>query len=167
MVITLQDAQSAERSAPLRIKFAGLTQRGDLVPDALDEYQQFFTWLPEGWQAVRLGDIETRTEYMRPAWHISGGQLDLVAVEHETGIELILIGVATAILSDAAKGFIKWAWARWQNLRAGSAIPKEPASLVIEVPRDDSSLPPIRLVIPPPVSDNDLARYIRLALASS
>jgi hypothetical protein len=97
---------------------------------------------------------------------LSDGRLDLVAVEHETGLELILIGVATGILSDAAKGFIKWACRRWQELRKHSPYPKVSPSFVIEVPRVGSNGLPIRLVIPPPVSDDDLARYLRVALAS-
>ena len=166
MTFTLEEAQRLEESAPLRIKFAAINDRGDLISDASEEYLRFFAPLPDGWGALSLGNINTRREYSQPAWHVSQGELSLVAVEHETGIELILVGVVTAVLSDAATGFIKWAWSRWQELRKNPPHPKEAPSFVIEVPRADSSAPPIRLVIPPPVSDEDLGHYLRVALAS-
>jgi hypothetical protein len=166
VTFSLEAAQRLEESAPLRIKFASMNDRGDLIGDAGEEYLRFFTSLPDGWRAGRLGDIDTRREYLQPAWLVSRDELNLVAVQHETGIELILEGVATGVLSNAATSFIKWAWGRWQELRKDSPNLKTSPSFVIEVPRADSSAPPIRLVIPPPVTDEDLGRYLRVALAS-
>lgn len=164
MTITLDEAQRLELAAPLRIKFAAIDPLGNVYGDASEEYSHFFAPLPDGWSAVRLGEINSRLGYPQTAWHMSQEELDLVAVEHETGIELIFLGVVTNIVSAAAMGFIKWAWSRWQGLRQDT--PKRSSSVVIEVPRVGSSAPPIRLVIAPPVSDEDLSRYLRVALAS-
>jgi hypothetical protein len=166
VTITLEAAQQLEESAPLRIKFAAMNDRGDLISDASEEYLRFFSPLPGDWRASSLGTISTRREYMQPAWLVSQGEFSLVAVEHETGIELILVGIVTAVLSDAATSFIKWAWGRWQELRKDPPHLKVSPSFVIEVPRADSSAPPIRLILPPPVSDEDLSHYLRVALAS-
>jgi hypothetical protein len=163
-MVTREEAQRVELSAPLRIKFATIDPSGSVYGDAFEEYSQFFAQLPDGLSADKLGEISSRFGNPQTAWYMSQKELDLVAVEHETGIELIFLGVVTSLLSAAAMGFIKWAWNRWQGLRKAS--PKQPSSVVIEVPRVGSSAPPIRLVIPPPVSDEDLGRYLRVALAS-
>jgi hypothetical protein len=164
--ITLADAERAEAACHLRIKFAAIAPRGDPVGDAHDEYDHFLDALPTGWEASRLGLIETRTEAQRMAWHLTNGEIDLVAVEHETGLELLLIPVAINVASAAVLGFTKWGWRRWRELRQDPPHPKVEPSLVIEVPRPDGGLPPIRLIVPPPVSDDDIARYLRVALAS-
>jgi len=166
MTVTLEEAQLLEQSAPLRIKFAAMDDTGFLYGDSSELYPRFFAALPDGWNAACLGKITSRRDRSQSAWHVTQGELHLVAVEHETGIELILVGAAANILSEAAMGFIKWAWSRWRRLRKDSPAPKVPSSVVIEVPRVASSAPPIRLVIPPPVSDEDLGRYLRVALAS-
>lgn len=165
--ITLAEAQRTEGACDLRIKFAAMTLRGDLVGDAHDEYEQIFDTLPKGWRASRLGLIETRTEAQRMAWHLTDGQIDVVAVEHETGIELLLIGIAINVASAAILDLTKWGWRRWHELRQQPPHPKRDPSLVIEVPRPDGGLHPIRLIVPSPVSDDDIARYLQVALASS
>ena len=165
--ITLAEAQRTEGACDLRIKFAAITPWGDIVGDADDEYDHVFDVLPEGWRASRLGLIETRTEAERMAWHLTDGRVDLVAVEHETGLELLLIPIAINVASAAILGFTKWGWRRWRELRQDPPHPKEDPSLVIEVPRPDGGLSPIRLIVPPPVTDDDMARYLRVALASS
>ena len=70
---------------------------------------------------MQLGSIETRTEDLRPASELSDGERALIAVQHETGIEIILIpiivGAVSAILADSVTGFIKWSWKRRQSVR--------------------------------------------------
>jgi hypothetical protein len=166
MELTLEKAQSVEVGTRLRIKFAAITPRGDLVGDALEEYGSFFDELPPGWSAARLPEpIETRTEFFRPAWHLQGGEQDILAVEHETGVEILLIGVLTEVVAASIIALAIWGWKRWGTLRRGSDYPKVDSSLVIEIPRDsvNGPLPPLRLVIPPPVSDKDVSRYLKLA----
>jgi hypothetical protein len=162
LAITSEEAERLERAAPLRLKFASpLNDRGELWSDADPDYPPFFEALPDGWEQTRLGLINTQSGYPRPASQLSDGQFELVAVEHETGIEIILIGVATALLADAVKEFIKWAWRRWQEQRKRRSV--LPATLVIEIPRIDSSASPLRLEVPPPVSDDELSRYLKIA----
>ena len=165
--ITLTDAQRAEGATDLRIRFAAMSPSGNPFADADDEYHHFFDTLPEGWHASRLGHIQTRAESQRMAWHLTNGQTDLVAVAQETGLELLPIPSAVSVASVAVLGFTKWGWRRWRELRQAQPYSKQDPSLVIEAPRPDSGLPPIRLIVPPPVSDDDIARYLRVAVASS
>jgi hypothetical protein len=158
LAITLDEAQRLENAAPLRLKFAGESN--------LDDYAPFFESLPkEGWTPTQLGFIETRTESASEAWKLSDGQFEIVAVEHESGIELILVpilvGVAAPLLTDAIKGFLKWAWKRWHDVRKQRSA--SPSTLIIEIPRADSSAPPLRLLLSPPVSDNEIARCLQVA----
>lgn len=163
--MTLAAAQQVESGAELRIKFAGLTTHGEVRGDALEEYQSFFDEMPDGWHAIQVGWVEWRTDpqYKLPAWHVTNGATSIVAVEHETGVELLIAGVVVNVVSAGVLQLAKWAWRRWNERRATASFPKEPASFVIEVPRGGNG-PPIRLVLPPPVSDDDIARFLRLAL---
>lgn len=166
--LTRAQAQQLESTTELRIKFAGMNRRGDLIGDAHDEYPKFFgEQLPSGWSAAKLGEIETRTEAKRDAWHLTNGQIDLVAVQHETGVEILLVGVATNLISAGLIAFAAWGWRRWRDLRKNPPHPKVDPSLVIEVPRKESAgraLPPLRLIIPQPVSDADINRYVAAAM---
>ena len=165
--LTRAEAQQLESATELRIKFAAMDHRGDLKADAHDEYPKFFVeQLPSGWSAARLGKIETRTEATRDAWHLTNGQIDLVAVQHETGVEILLVGVATNLISAGLIAFTAWGWRRWRDLRKNPPHPKVDPSFVIEVPRKASAggvLPPLRLIIPQPVSDADISRYVAAA----
>lgn len=170
-MITPDEAGRLEQAAPVRIKFASLDRYGDPISDSNAGYPQFFTHLIDNWHAVQMGDIETRdasrlghTE-MHRAWCLSNGDLNLLAVEHETGIELIGVEVAVGILSDVAINFLRWAWRRWREVRSDLPHPTVSSSLIIEVPRADPDAPPVRIVVGPPVSDDELARYLRLAVA--
>jgi hypothetical protein len=163
--VTLEQAQALEEKNALRLKFASIDSWGDPIDDAGDEYLSFFQDLPQGWSTpIELGEIETRTEAMRSAWHVNGNDVDIVAVEHETGIELIVVGILTPLVVKAITGFAKWGWKRWKELRSDSEFEKVDASLVIEFPRaTQEGAAPVRLVIPPPVDATDIERYIELA----
>lgn len=171
-MITLDEARNLEQAAPLRIKFAALDDFGNLISDSDDAtYSQFFMRLLDNWHAVQIGGIETR-DASRPgygqlhrAWAVSDGESNLLAVEHETGIELILLEITIGILTDAATNLLRWAWRRWREVRSDLPRPIVPSSLIIEVPRRDPDAPPVRLVVGSPVSDDELARYLRLAVA--
>jgi hypothetical protein len=165
--VTLREAERSEAATDLRIKFASINQRGNLEPDSHEEYTQFLAELPDGWRAEHLGRIETRTEADRDAWHLTNGEIDLLAVAHETGLELVAVGAIANVVSGAILAIATWGWKRWHKLRENSARLKVASSFVIEVPRTDRTLPPIRLVIPPPVTDEELGRYLRVAAESS
>ena len=165
--LTPTQAQQLEFGTLLRIKFASITARGELRGDALEEeYPAFFAELPAGWTADRLGTIETRTEATRLAWHLCGPDIDVVAVEHETGVEILLFGILTDVASAAILGLATWGWKRWKKLRESASIKEDP-SIVIEVPRgsaiDGGPAPTVKIVIPPPVSADELERYLRVA----
>ena len=163
--ITLDHAQALELATELRIKFASMDSRGDLRGDSYEEYVRLFSELPTPWSMEDLGRIVTRTEHTRAARHLTNGQIDLLAVEHETGVEVLLFGEASGVAVDAITGFAKWAWKRWRGLREGGW--KHDPSFVVEVPRTAGSgeaLPPIRLVVPPPVSEGEIAQYLNAAL---
>lgn len=166
MDLTSEKAQRIELETRFRIKFAAIDLRGDLVGDAHDEYRSFFDQLPPGWSATMLPDqIETRTEHLRPAWHLTNSEQEVLAVEHETGVEILLIGVLTTVIAEGLIAFTRWGWKRWGGLRRHSTYQKVNPSLVIEIPRHGAGEPPapVRLVVSPPVSDEDIARYISLA----
>jgi hypothetical protein len=167
--LTVDQANVLEKNTALRIKFAGITDFGDRTHDANEEYDEFFSEsdLPTGWSVDEVGEINTRSESFRPAWQLSNGQTELVAVEHETGLELLLISVMVPLVYPDVKKLVVWGWKRWGGLRKGKLF-KVDSSLEIEVPRVNSagktSGPPIKLILPPPVSDDDIARYLRIAL---
>jgi len=168
MAMTLEEAQRLENTAPLRLKFVPQNEAGYPTSGiGSGEYRSFFASLPEGWSCEWLGVINTRTG--GPAWQVSDGQVTLVTVKHETGIEIILVGVTTSLLSAGALGFVKWAWKKWRDLHAEARrhdAQEHTLSLIIEVPRPNSAKP-VRLVLPPPVSDDEIARYVRIALQMS
>ncbi|MGW6903593.1 hypothetical protein [Streptomyces sp. NPDC054940] len=171
-MITLDEARKLEQAAPLRIKFASLDANGNLLSDSNAGYPQFFTHLLGNWHAVQIGDIETR-DASRPghgelhrAWDVSNGELNLLAVEHETGIELIA-AIGVGIMTDAAVGFLRWAWRQWREVRSDLPYPPVSSSVVIEVPRADPDAPPVRIVVGAPVTDDELARYVRLAVSTA
>jgi hypothetical protein len=109
------ELQAFEDRPVLRVKFASL--RGDgphLVSDASTEYQGLFDELPAGWSVTEEGLVETITEYSRRAWRLSSDEGDIVAVEHETGLELLVISVG---LAETTVKLVSWAWKRWKARR--------------------------------------------------
>jgi hypothetical protein len=166
LAITLEDAQRLELAAPLRLKFASFNEQGNLWPNSDPDYPPFFEALPPGCERTELGLIETRREHRQRASRLSDGQFELLAVEHETGIELILIPVGVGLLTNAIWEFTKWAWKRWQQVRSDRSVSDRsilPATLIIEVPRSDPGVPPLRIILPPPVSDAELAQCWKVA----
>ena len=53
------------------------------------------------------------------------GDLRIVAVAHETGLKLLLIGVATEVAAAAVIGFTVWAWNKWAEKRKNKPQPPE------------------------------------------
>jgi hypothetical protein len=89
------------------VKFASIDDRGYLQGDSNQDYAPLFAALPGNWMQTPLGMVETRREYLLAASQLSDGESELVAVEHETGIELILIPVVTGLLTEAIASLIK------------------------------------------------------------
>jgi hypothetical protein len=161
---TILEANAVERTTPLRVKFAFLDARGGAFPDATADYDDFYADLPAGWRAEKIGDIETRTENQKEAWYLTDGQTEVVAVQHETGIEILLVlvvaPVAANLVADGIKTLVKWGWHKWNKRRQEANKPD--ASVLIEVPRSTRpDRPPIRLVIPPPVDPDEVVWYLQ------
>jgi hypothetical protein len=139
------DVQSAEFRPDIRIKFASITQDGGYRRDANWEYTTFFDDLPKPWIVAEAPRIETRYEQQRLARVLKNDDEEIAAVDHETGLELLIIvpfgvSVAAKLTADTISGFVKWAWGKWRQTRQhfterrfnGDRV--EP-SLVVEVKR--------------------------------
>lgn len=163
MTMTIAEVEVADLKGPLRVTFAGYTDRGYPLGDSNELYLDFFSPLPEGWLAEEVGVVETRTHDRLFAWEVSTGDVKIVAVQHETGLELILLGAAANLVSEAAVLLVKWAWNRWKGRRRDRSNPMPPASCVIEVPGTAAASAQVRFVLAPSASDTEIVRYMRLA----
>jgi hypothetical protein len=119
------DLQHYEDRTAIRIKFASEKGRR-LVSDATGEYQDLFigpagqaAWLPPGWEVDPGGMIDTLTEHKRPAWRLRSADGEVVAVEHETGIE-VLLAIGIGVSTQAVVGLTKALWKEWRQRRGGS-----------------------------------------------
>ena len=108
------ELQEFHDRAVLRIKFACLLDEGPrLASDAGREYQGLFDELPAGWSLTEKGSVEPIFEHKHSASRLSSSEGDIVAVEYETGLELLLIGYA---LTQGTE-LVCWAWKEWRNRR--------------------------------------------------
>ena len=116
------DVQSAEFRPDIRIKFASIAPDGAYRRDANWEYTTFFNDLPAPWIVGETPRIDTRYEQQRLARVLKNDGEEIAAVDHETGLELLIIvpvGVAVAakLTADTISGFVRWAWGRWRETR--------------------------------------------------
>jgi len=134
--------QQLEYDTILRIKFAEIDQeRGILRGIAGGAYHFLFpsqkTELEEGWIATQSEMITTKTEsHNHNTWVLSHKEIQIVAVEHENGIEFlfpviqeILVGVAATIVTS----FIQHMWNKWGAARKAAYVPGGEPSYVVEV----------------------------------
>jgi hypothetical protein len=107
--------QAFEDRVLIRIKFACLFDKGpSLVSDAGSEYDQLFAELPDGWSVTETGSVEPIRYHAHPATRLtSRSEGDIVAVEYETGLELLLIAYAL----DKGTALVCWTWAEWRRRR--------------------------------------------------
>ncbi len=128
------EVQELENNADIRIKFASINGRGAYDDDANEEYRTLFPEkagdLAEGWRYEDVGRIETRFEYDRNAWRLEhpSSDIETAAVEHETGIEILVLGIASGVGTAAIVGLSKWFWCKWKDIRPN----KLPSSFVAE-----------------------------------
>jgi hypothetical protein len=142
-VTTLTRLQRLEYQADLRFKFASIDDlRGRYISDASEEYKTFFSELPLGWFVEQKSfKIQTRLGGISNAWALSREQLIAAAVEHETGLEiLILIPLGVAVVGGVASMMvydcIRWAHTRWRDQRkALSARGADKAPTLLEIER--------------------------------
>jgi hypothetical protein len=134
-------AQQSERDYKLKVKFASLDDEGHLRFDAVEEYQGFFQDLPNGWRVMSEETVTTRFERYRRAWNLKHEHTDLVAVEHESGIEVIWVGIAVGtagtVAAEAIVGLVKWAWHKWNSRR--ESLQKPTSFLIVEELIDKST----------------------------
>src|SRR5438874_7533133 len=102
-------AQKYEDQSCLRIKFASIDQYGFLVRDASEEYKSFFLETPPGWSAVDTDPVKTLRGDGNRAWLLRTESEEVLAVEHETGIEFLL-AVGATVASTAIVELVSWAW---------------------------------------------------------
>jgi hypothetical protein len=159
--------QEFEDQAVLRIKFASLRGEGpQFVSDAISEYEGLFDELPAEWSQTEKGAVQTSWGFHQIAWRLSTPDGDVVAVEHETGLEILVI---SAGLAEKAAKRVSWAWKRWKErreqtkaTRAASGTPGEDA-LVVEqtIWAADGTRTQNRVTVPPTlVSDDLILKYM-------
>jgi hypothetical protein len=162
-IAKLQLIQQLEHSSDVRIKFASLDDKSRYIGDAREEYGSFLTELPQGWrQEGRHIDVQTRSESKRRAWHLrSKDQIDVAVVEHETGVEFLLISLAVGVATNAVYDLAKWGLKKWLDKRQGSS--KLPTFLEVERVRkaaDGTTLGSERIRVRAPVADDQLRSIV-------
>jgi hypothetical protein len=138
-LMTPAGLQQLENGPALRIKFASIRNDGSLASDAGSDYGPFFAALAAeitDWaEEPNTLSVQTRYEYQRDAHVLRHGATEVAAVEHETGIEVIVAGVAINIASAALLGLASWSWSKWKQVRGAQQAPgveKVDPSLVLE-----------------------------------
>jgi hypothetical protein len=139
-----EELERLELNPSLRIKFASLDDKGRLSSDAGEEYNGFFADMPPGWIETGQMTVKTRYEHDRTAHVLRYGKAELAIVKHETGAEVILLGLGINFASEAIVGLVVWGWNRWKQRRAAVAaggVAKVEPTLVLEgvVERDPAS----------------------------
>ncbi len=117
------ELQYFEDQADLRIKFASMSGFR-FVGDAVMEYQGLFLdedgrrpdWLPPKWDVGDQETVDTRSEYIRAAWSLRSKDGDIAAVEHETGLEILVV-IGTGLAVNAISGLVAVAWKEWRRRR--------------------------------------------------
>ena len=162
----VQELQRVEDHAPLVIKFAQLA-RGRLMSDASAMYDGLFDQLPQGWMRGESDLIETRTDSLRYAHALTHPDLDvpIVAVEHETGVEFLVMGVSEPLAAQAAQTLVQGMWSRWMAQRDRTPYVPIESSLVFEGVREASAdghvRTVVRMVVSPPLSAEEIPQLMQ------
>jgi hypothetical protein len=110
-MVRQMNAQEIGDSSDLRIQFGYRDVHGLLVPYAAPRaYDELFSEQPSGWTLEKVRNIRTtRSRHPHRAWLFTQKRVQLAAVEHETGLEII--GAIAAVVTIAQFGV--WAYDRW------------------------------------------------------
>lgn len=167
------DVQKLEFDTDLRVKFASINEKGGYEGDAHEEYAVFFAQLNKDWSYVEVEEpIETRFEWTRNAWVLTHEptQTQIAAVEHETGIEILVsvgAGIVSTVAAEAIISFVKWGWGKWNSSR-DSVSGKVNSSLVVESVTDrfpDGRIRRVdRLEIREPLKADLVSSYVEQSL---
>ncbi len=153
------DTQALEITHGVRIKFTSLRNDGLLDSDCHEEYSFFPVAAPEGWRVQNAGRIQTRYDYTRDSWMFSDGTHEVAAVEHETGVE-ILIAVGVNVASDALVAFATWAWDRWKQSRAAKPAPTFVAEKIEERFPDGTERRVKRIIVRGEVTPSEIQKVL-------
>ena len=170
--MTPEELQQLENGPALRIKFASIRNDGSLASDATSDYVPFFNALaaevPDWVEEPSTQFVQTRYEYQRSAHVLRHGATEIAAVEHETGIEVIVAGVAINIASAALLGLASWSWNKWKQVRDTQTAPgleKVEPSLVLEgvKERDNNGAPKeiVRVERRGPLNADEVSEHVR------
>ncbi len=110
-------AQKYQDRSNLRIKFASIDEYGILTRDASQEYGFLQAPLLRGWSADQADPVKIVRRDRHPTWRLRTKSETIVAVQHETGLE-ILLPIGAKIASAAVIAFVGWAWKKWRESRA-------------------------------------------------
>jgi hypothetical protein len=161
-------AQEFQDNWNRKIKFASIDKQGELVPDAHEEYNMIFQPTIEGWVEEAQEYVKLVSGGQHRAWIFSNGQMQLAAVEHETGLE-ILVGIGVGIATEAIVSFSKWAWGRWWDARSPfqKVVPSLVAESIEERFPDGRARVIRRLEVRGPLDRDSVAQHLQAFLALS
>ena len=171
----MHDIQSLENDADIRIKFASVNSRGGYDGDSHHEYRNMFPEhegeLVAGWRYARTaGHVLTRFEYERDAWRLDHPDLDIRggAVEHETGVEILVASFLAPLAVEATVALVKWMWRKWSTSRSPGTVSP---SLVVEVVTERSEHGAIRTTqswtVRGPIEAEEAAKLLTRLVAQS
>ena len=136
------ETQRLVTAGPLRVKFQNVAPDGSSYAGSGREYPFFWEDPPEGWRVDGTYRVETPGGLSLATVLRSddGGEV-VVAVEHETGLEIVLpviAPIAAKAASAAAVAVVEWAWNRWRRRRADldQRETVEPLSYGMQPPRN-------------------------------
>jgi hypothetical protein len=158
------ELQEYEDRAIMRIKFACLLGQGPrLVTEANREYPGLFDGLPAGWSLTEEGWVEPIAEHRHSALRRSSADGDIVAVQYETGLELLLIGFALSQSADLVRSLWKeWRHRRETARRAGGTRGGDALSFEQTTRAPDGTATHQRVTVPAElVNDELIQRLIR------
>ncbi len=116
----------------LRVKYAISTDNDLTKYKSINtDCNPLWTALPEGWKIIEEGGVLPRTDTVEhPARLISTPSGDVLAVEHETGLEIVAVGAAVVSAAAAVVGLFQ----TWRSNRRTPLTPIQGRdAMVIEV----------------------------------
>ena len=128
--MNLQDYQDGYTT---RFKFAITEEKCNTsYVSEQSDYSNVWKNLPDGWLTVNNGHVTPSSQdHLQPARLISTPSGDILAVEHETGLELLAVGIAAA----SATAAIFQAYQAWRANRNRVSSPPTDDALVVETRR--------------------------------
>jgi len=159
-------SQRYQDRSRLRIKFASIDEYGILTRDASPEYAFLQRPLLAGWSATPGDPVKIVRRDRHRTWVLRRRSETVVAVEHETGLE-ILLPIAQELASAAIIGLVVWSWKTWQasrkpQVRAGTKVESTLVLEEVSERRPDGTIRSSRKVqVRGPLTSAGVARVLR------